>query len=160
MPQQADVAKLIRDLDGFAGDVEQVRLSGQRSVAFGMKRQIETVARSSGVRMRLSGVGRNGATLGVKVDKQSNGTYRVHGEGPWHLVEGPTVKGYSLAPKRRAPRRYVRFANGNIRQNSRRGVHPGNDGKHIWKRAFAKTADDALDTYSTGVANAQRRRFG
>jgi hypothetical protein len=158
MAQQADVARLIRNLDGFAADIEEVRLSGQRSVAFGMKRQIEAVARSSGVRMRLSGVGRRGAALGVTVQKQADGAYKVSGDGPWQFVEGPT-KPHSLAPRRRPPRRYARFANGQVRQNFRRGHHPGTRGKRIWQRAFAKTRDEALDTYRTGVANAQRRRF-
>jgi hypothetical protein len=159
MPQQADVTRLIRDLDGFAADIEQVRLSGQRKVAFDLKRTIEQTARASGVRMRLSGVGKNGATLGVNVGKRQNGEYAVSGIGPWQFVEGDT-KAHGLTPRRRPPRRYARFRDGQIRQNFQRGNHPGTRGKHIWRRSFAQGRDRALDTYTTGVANAQRRRFG
>lgn len=87
---------------------------------------------------RLSGVGRGGARLGVRVSVVQGAASTigyVRATGPWQLIEGDT-RPHGIKPKGRGKARALRLGDGAFYA---RVQHPGTKGKHLFAKG-ARTA--------------------
>lgn len=114
---------------------------------------------------RMSGVGKNGAPIGVGYDilKASNGEaavrVKVKGKGA-HLLERDT-KAHTINPKKRrggakGGKGAVRLADGSFRRSVR---HPGTRGKHPWEKALNQSLPQVPKTIQQQISSALAKAF-
>lgn len=124
------VDEFVRSLGGYPSRVVQARGTAVRAAALAAKTSIlPHISRGSGGDLRLSGVGRSGANVGVRYDVKGYivPTALVRATGPLHLIERDTAP--HRIPKRPPLNRPLRI-NGRIVRGP--VMHPGTQGKHVW----------------------------
>lgn len=97
------VASRMMKISREVGQADKTAIS---RAALGAKKTIEAEIRSVVPSMRLSGVGRSGARVGVRYDVKftPEATATVRATGPLHLVENPTQP-HEIRPRRRGRKR-------------------------------------------------------
>ncbi len=140
-------AQLAGKMFAASAVVRTASTTGTEAAAIAFKKAAQAAAPS-----RLRGVGKNGATLGVRYNggKYGDGAkYLVYATGPWQLIESdtkahpiPALIGQRSRAKRRlygpafggvANRKFVAFG-GNVYSQV---FHPGTKGKHPWAKTEA-----------------------
>jgi hypothetical protein len=111
---------------------------------------LTTIAPATGGDLRLSGVGRNGARIGVRY-RIVGGTAEVAATGPLHFLEGGT-QAHDVEPRRR---RAV-YGAGMDRPLARVHVR-GAPAKRVWSRAVGRAAPVTTRTYAERSRPPRRR---
>lgn len=162
----------------FAGAVAAVPEVAMREVMKGGKTVMRASLASARVAdMRLSGVGKKGARLGVLDSVKSFGPNVVgilRATGPWQLIERDT-KPHTI-PRLKGGRsrstgftrqygpafggvneRKLKLPNGGVRSVV---FHPGTQGKKPWAKGAAVIVKTAPELYERGIETAMRGVFG
>lgn len=152
-------AQLVAKLDRWAVEIEGANRAAVSAAALIVVKEIRTrTAVATGGDMRLSGVGRKGAKVGVGYDVKGtkNATALIRARGPFHLVERD-VRRHDIAPKRvktgrnRGPKALTikgRFAASAKNAGGSKGRHPFEHGAKAAQpkavMAFQREQDKAL----------------
>lgn len=125
--------------------VEDGRAQAVRKAGDAAQSAHESVMRSdSGGDLRLSGVGRNGAKIGVRVANRSSGltsTAKVSASGPLPLIDKRTKPHRVPRLRSRGRRRVIAIPGIGVRAWAN---HPGTPGKDTWRRGRSK-AEPKID---------------
>ena len=148
-------------LDKFLGHVRRfpanVKTSEVRAVgAASLVVKTAVLANLHGT-TRLSGVGRNGAKVGVRYDVRgaANPTSLVRATGPFHLIERDT-KAHDI-PNRRGKSRVLRIGNDWVTGPIR---HPGTTGKHPWAKGVRQSIPVTRQVFRREFNRSLRSTFG
>lgn len=123
----------------------------------------DEIRRATGGDMRLSGVGKSGARVGVRFNQTVDTEAVIRATGPLQLIERDT-KAHQIAPKtrgrgaKRAQRKgAVQLADGSYRRSVR---HPGTKGQHPFEtgvaRGRAKAVRELRDVTTSAVRKGMR----
>ena len=104
------------------------------------KRARANTRTATGGDMRLSGVGRRGARLGVRYDVKGriNPSALIRVTGPYHLAEHDT-SAHDIPRANRRRKKILKFPDGGYARTAR---HPGSRGRQPFARAVAATRGD------------------
>ena len=130
MATHTSVDSLVARIGKIARNVQTAELHAVNAAALAAKTTIlPFVAASSGGDLRLSGVGRRGAKVGVRYDIKgtTNPTALVRATGPLHFRESDTKAGPRPHKRRRRRSSIPETVYG----------HPGTKGVHPWARGKA-----------------------
>lgn len=145
---------------GFAGKLQDAQRRAVGASALHVKKVVgASIAGAVGGDMRMSGVGKKGAKVGVRYDVLgfANPTARVYATGPLHLVERST-KPHRIPKERgaRARKRFVVIPGVGVRMWA---THPGTRGKHPWERGVAAATPAVPRIFQIEVHRALRETF-
>lgn len=131
MGEIAAFARKVDRLGKGLSDLERRRLV---AVVRKAKREIEDEVRSaSGGDLRLSGVGRKGAKLGVR-DRTETGSGTIYATGPIQLIEHDTAA-HVIPRVNRRKKKVLHFPDGSFRRTVE---HPGTSGKAPFAKGVRK----------------------
>lgn len=107
--------------------------------------------------LRMSGVGRGGARVGVRYDIKgtNNPTSIIRATGPLHLLENPT-KAHDIAPRRRRGRKRAVAFDGQVYGRVR---HPGTRGRKPFSKGIDRGRPKALKVLRDVNIDALKRGF-
>jgi len=131
-----------RRLDRLGSTVRKAQRPAVTSAALAAKKaQLEVMRTDTGGDLRLSGVGRRGARVGVRFFVQGDREALVRATGPVHFVAHP-MSPHRIPRQRsaRGRRRYVIVPGadrGGVRSSAQ---HPGTRGKNTWRRGRRKAS--------------------
>lgn len=115
-------------------------------VARSTKTRLEASLRQGAPSMRLSGVGRSGAAIGVSAaDVRSKGTHAsalIRATGPLHLLERDTKAHFiDPTPRSRDVTEALVLLDGQLRGSV---YHPGTKGKKLWEKGVKDATPPAV----------------
>lgn len=146
--------------NGFTGHLQQAQRRAVGASALHVKKTVgATIAGAVGADMRMSGIGKKGAKVGVRYDVLgfTNPTARVYATGPLHLVERGT-KPHRIPKQRgaRARKRFLAIPGVGVRMWAN---HPGTTGKHPWQRGVAVAVPRVPAIFQAEVHRALKETF-
>lgn len=145
---------------GFQGKLQDAQRRAVGASALHVKKRVATqISAAVGADMRMSGVGKRGAKVGVRYDVlgYTNPTARVYATGPLHIVERGT-KAHRIPKQRgaRARKRLLVIPGVGVRMWAN---HPGTTGKHPWQRGVAAALPVVPAIFRVEVAKALKETF-
>jgi hypothetical protein len=139
----------------FSGELAKAQKAAAGKAAQGLQDKVNANTRAIAASGALSGVGKGGARVGVKVESLKAGSAIVKATGPYQLIERDT-----------AAHRVPRAARGKKRVllipgiGYRRSVHhPGTKGKHPFERAVNAYGPQVPRVFQAEVRSAMARSF-
>ena len=120
--------------------------------------QLGVIRRDVGSDLRLSGVGKRGAKVGVRYDLAGSDRVTVKATGPLHFVAHP-MGAHQIPKKRgkRARRRYAVIPGVGVRAWAR---HPGTSGKDTWNRGAKRARPKMTKAIDQKTSKIIKRGFG
>lgn len=151
----AELAGKLFNAGNTVGNATRIGLlAGGRHVKSVALAQLAVAGIKSG---RMSGVGRNGARVGISYDivkaDGDEAAVRVAAKGPLHLLERDT-RPHAIEPRRGEA---LQFDNGKFRSYVLR--HPGTKGKHPWEKALKIALPQVPKEIQRNVSQSLARAF-
>jgi hypothetical protein len=151
-------AQFASDLRRFAADGSNFEKRLATSAALTVKDATLRELRVAAPRLRLSGVGKRGARVGVRYDQGNTpGTMLVRATGPVHLIESDTKAHPIPKARKRGRKRYVVIPGVGVRSSVK---HPGTSGKHPWRKGVARAKVAAPRAVQEETRKQMGRFFG
>jgi len=146
--------------NGFTGKLQDAQRRAVGASALHVKKVVgASIVGAVGADMRMSGVGKKGAKVGVRYDVLgfANPTARVYATGPLHIVERGT-KAHRIPKQRgaRARKRLLVIPGVGVRLWAN---HPGTKGKHPWERGVAAATPAVPRIYQAELIKAVKATF-
>lgn len=149
-----DFAKRLKKMSTAIEDGRRDTLKQAGMVA---KREHGAVIEShSGGDSRLSGVGKKGATVGVRFDI-SGDRVEIKATGPLHFLANPMSPHRIPKQRKRGGRRVVVIPGVGVRAHAN---HPGTPGKDTWRVGARRAQPKVAKVIESEVSNIVKRGFG
>lgn len=145
--------------DGFAGRLQKMQKTALTKASMEAKTILTSSIRQAvGPDMRMSGVGRRGAKVGVQWDIKghTNPTSLVRATGPLHFVERSSRPHRIPKLRARGRKRYAVIPGVGVRASAN---HPGTKAKRPWARAVPLVAKAVPRVYAAELSAEIRKSF-
>jgi len=152
------VAQFAADAHSFAHDMPALERKVVGAAALKVKTTVLVEMRRIAPSLRLTGVSKRGAKIGVRYDQgHGSSTALVQATGPVQLIESPTRPHRIPKERQRGRRRIVVIPGVGPRASAQ---HPGTRGQHPWQKGVALSVPQIPKIIQTETHAQMGKYFG
>lgn len=158
MPAYKTPEQFAKQAGGFAGQLQKAQRASMGKVGLHVKTvTLASLRVTVGPELRMSGIGKKGAKVGVSYDVKGykNPSVLVRALGPVHLVERST-KPHRIPKQNRRKKKYAVVPGVGVREHAN---HPGTHGKRPWGRGVDAALPAVPRIIQAGVHQALKDTF-
>lgn len=150
------VLEFARRCESFAGDLRGVEKTATGKAALAVKTVTLAEMRTVAPTLKLSGVGKRGAKIGVSYTVGGS-TAIVRATGPVQLIESDTKAHRMPRTRVRGKRRVVVIPGVGVRSSAQ---HPGTKGQHPWRKGVEAARPLVGAVFAEQLGVSMRKVFG